>query len=70
MREKFNSPLLTLVIGFALSLALLAGPILNEHPEPWVKVVLIGVVGFALAAVFLFNATRRQSVRSKGSIPR
>ena len=69
MQRKFNPRLLTLIVGFALVLVLLAGPILNENPSSRVKIILIGIIGLTLAGGFLVNAYRRMSDRSKGRSP-
>jgi hypothetical protein len=66
MQKKYNPQLLTLVVGFALVLALVAGPILNEHPSPRLKIVLIGAAGLTLLAGFLINARRRSVQREQG----
>jgi hypothetical protein len=69
MQRKFNQRLLTLVVGFALVLALVAGPVLNEHLSPRLKIVLIGAVGLSLLVGFLVNARRRMNDRTKGRSP-
>jgi hypothetical protein len=69
MRRKYSQKLMTLVIGFALVLALVAGPILNETPSSRLKIVFIAALGLAMLVLMFVNAARRISDRAKGRSP-
>ena len=69
MKMKMNQRLLQLVVGFALILALVAFPLLNEQPSPRLKIILIAAVGLTLLAGFIVNARRRMADRVQGRFP-
>ena len=66
MQKKFNSRLLILVVGLALVLAVLAGPVLNSNSTSLLKIILIGALGLALLGLLLVNFRRRLVHRAQG----
>jgi len=55
-----------LIVVFALLLAWITVPVLNEIGSPRLKITLIGAVGIALLGFYVFNLRRRLSDRSIG----
>lgn len=69
MTKKVNQTLITLIIGFVLVLAFVAGPVLQEDPSSRLKIGIIVVVGTLALVGFLIIARRRWDDRAKGRAP-
>jgi len=66
MRTPYARQLTILVIAFALLLAWVAVPALNEFGSPPVKIGLIGSIGMAGLVVYLLNLRRRLAEGAAG----
>jgi len=66
MRSPYARQLMILVVGFALLLAWVAIPALNEFGSPSVKMGLIGAIGLATLVVYLLNFRQRLADRAAG----
>jgi len=69
MPKTLNPRLVTLIVGFALVLAVIAGPALHEYPSFGLKAGLIGAAGLIALGGFVFNLRRRARARAEGHSP-
>lgn len=66
MRSPYARQLTILVTAFALLLAWVAVPALNEFGSPPAKIGLIGIIGLALLVVYLLNLRQSAAGRASG----